>query len=54
MKNIRISDDAHKYLMMQRALTGVPANRQVENLIKKAQRNDDADQKKEAPRHNSR
>jgi hypothetical protein len=34
MKNLRISDDTHKWLMMQRALTNIPANRQVDELVR--------------------
>jgi hypothetical protein len=34
MKNLRISDETHKWLMMQRALTNVPANRQVDELVR--------------------
>jgi len=33
VKNIRISDESHKYLMLQRAITGVPASRQVDEMI---------------------
>lgn len=34
MKVIKISEETHKYLMMQRALTGVPAGRQIDELVK--------------------
>ena len=33
MKTIRLTDKAHKWLAMQRALTGIPANRMIEKLI---------------------
>jgi len=35
VKTIRLTDKAHRWLMMQRALTGVPANRQIEEMIDK-------------------
>ncbi len=47
MKAVRINDEAHKYLMMQRALTGIPASRQVEILIEKEQGNNEQQQAKE-------
>ena len=33
VKTIRLTDKAHKWLTMQRAITGIPANRQIEILI---------------------
>jgi len=39
VKNIRITDEAHKWLVMQRALTGVPANQQVQKLIEREKKN---------------
>jgi len=35
LKNVRITDESHKWLVMQRALTDVPANQQIQNLIDK-------------------
>ena len=39
LKNIRITDESHKWLTMQRALTGVPANQQVQNMIEREKQN---------------
>ncbi len=40
VKNLRIIEEDHKWLMMQRALTGVPANQQIHNFIEKEKAND--------------
>ena len=49
MKTLRISDKAHRLLMTQRLLTGVPANRQVEILIEKEVANAKDDLQRDAP-----
>ena len=48
VKNIRITDESHKWLTMQRALTGVPANQQVQNMIEREKQNA---QKNDLPRN---
>lgn len=35
MKAVRVPHKTYQYLVMQRALTGVPANRQIEILVQK-------------------
>ena len=35
MKTIRITDKTHKWLVMQRALTGIPANQILQSLIER-------------------
>jgi len=39
MKVIKVTDEIHQYLMMQRALTGVTAGKQVEKLVNKERNN---------------
>jgi len=48
MKVIKISEETHQYLMLQRVLTGVPAGRQIDILVKKEQENDPKSSKNEA------
>jgi len=48
VKTLRITDKAHKLLMLERIRTGVPANRQVEILIEKEVANAKVDLQRDA------
>ena len=47
VKTLRISDNAHKLLMIRRIETGIPANRQVEMLIEKEVANAKTDKRRD-------
>ena len=43
MKVIRVSEETHKYFALQRALTGVPAGKQVEEMVREKKNEENAD-----------
>jgi len=48
-KNLRILKEDHKWLMLQRALTDIPATQQIHNLIEKEKDNVETKKSKQQP-----